>query len=469
MSKNNKKPKKIPYIKKIDAVVLTMVFVMFVVLIVSVSVSTDKYKENQLALIQDSLDILADNQRVQFENYISEKIETLESLAAYSDIYSMSTDRQSRFLRNRAESFGFHHMFVMSADGTGFYVDEAKFRDQSTEVFFQNVMDNDVYITEPFYEEYATTMTISVSIINEENQKVGALCGAMELSDLQQMFSENKLFLDGETFLLNRYGTYVAAKDMQKVYAGKSVYSETNSQFSLVGDAFKKRQDQTGTVIRNGEEYIANVSYLKDYDWVIVQCIKKDEVFKDLRYIDFWKYGSLAIVVIIILCVLRIALYWKKSEKRLDTDTLTGCNSRAAMESRLERLEKAKQYDITIIYMDLNKFKHINDTYGHDKGDEILCIFSNVLQEVFKSNGYVGRIGGDEFMVILLNTEEDEILRMCQMVDERLREESGKLNFDVEVSTSYGYATRKRKDTESLDKIIMMADANMYEYKEKHR
>lgn len=139
------------------------------------------------------------------------------------------------------------------------------------------------------------------------------------------------------------------------------------------------------------------------------------------------------------------------------------------MESLIAKLEHSGKNQVTICYMDLNKFKSMNDTYGHDMGDKVLCIFSKVLMEVFNKKGYVGRMGGDEFMVILLNTKEEEVLELCHEIERLLKIKSEKLEFEYSISTSYGYATRLKGEKESLQNIINKADENMYRFKEEHR
>lgn len=256
---------------------------------------------------------------------------------------------------------------------------------------------------------------------------------------------------------------------MQQVYEKLSIYDKQNSDYSLVQAAFDEKTNQSGIIIQSGTEYQAYVAYLENYDWVILHCIETEEIFEDLGYIDFWKYASLVIVIIILLCVIRIAVYWYKSEKKGETDALTGCRNRASMEKLLEWLDKEKQNDVTIIYLDLNKFKEVNDTYGHDKGDAILCIFSAVLMEVFGEFGFVGRLGGDEFVVVLQNTPEEYVIQMCNQVEERLKEKSKDLEFGHIISTSYGYATRKKGSKESLDHVITKADEKMYRNKKDRR
>ena len=467
--KKKKISNKISYVKPIDAIMLFVVFCMFIFLIISVNIGTTKYKKNQVQMIQNSMEVLASNQKVQFEQFINNKVSLLQGLVKFPEIYEMDMEEQKKLLKGHSAALGFHHLFIMQDDGNGYYIEEGICRNQKDEPFYRDVMDNDVFITEPFYGGNATTMTISVSILDEDGKKVGALCGAIELKTIEQMFRENEMFLNGKSYLINREGNYVTAKDMQRVYKKTKIYDEENSEVSLINKAFDNNADQKGVITLNGIEYQTNVTYLPEFDWVIVQCIATEDIFKDLKYIDIWRYISLSIVAIIILCVIRITLYWNQSNKKMNVDTLTGCSSRVAMQNMLEHLNSKKKYNISIIYLDLNKFKSINDSYGHDYGDKVLCVFSDVLIEIFGEIGYVGRIGGDEFMVILLNAEENEITQLCEKVEKRLQEKSKELNLKDVISSSYGIATREKGSSEILHNIVNKADERMYRYKEQHR
>lgn len=453
------------YIKPIDIALLSMVFAMLIVLIIGLWVGTNNYKNKQLLTTQDTMDILADNLRIQFENYISQKADTLYGFTSFPEIYEMDKDKQREFIKGRSKELGFHHIFIMSAEGYGFYIETDEVKYQKDEPFFRDVMENEIFVTEPFYGADATTLTVCVSIYNKSNKKVGALCGAIELKELQDMFEENRMIQNGKSYLVNRQGRYIAVENMQEIYEKMSIYNKDNSDFSLVRTCFDKKEDQHGTIIQEGTEYLADVSYLQTYNWAIVQCIETEDIFKDLRYIDFWKYAALVIVACIILGLIRITVYWHNSERRSETDTLTGCRSRASMEKLLAWLNKESQYDVTIIYFDLNHFKQLNDTYGHDKGDSILCIFSSILMDVFGESSYVGRIGGDEFIVVLRDTLENDIINLCNQVSLHLKEQSKDLEFGHIISTAYGYATRKRGSRESLDDIITQADEAMYKHK----
>ena len=120
---------------------------------------------------------------------------------------------------------------------------------------------------------------------------------------------------------------------------------------------------------------------------------------------------------------------------------------------------------ISIIYMDLNKFKYVNDTFGHDQGDRLLTIFGKTLRSVFGKVGFVGRMGGDEFVAVLSDTNDTEIEKMCKDVEEMLKEQSKTLDFPYVISSSYGYASRNVGQSETMSEIMQRADERMYKNK----
>ncbi|MBE5876965.1 MAG: GGDEF domain-containing protein [Lachnospiraceae bacterium] len=460
------KSNRISYLKPIDAMILIALFVMFIMLTIGLSVGTYQYKENQVLLIKDCMNIFSDNQKVQFQQFIDSKVAVLEGLAQYPDIYRMDEEQQEKFIKGRSKKLGFHHIFVMRAEGTGYYIDEGVIREQGDEPFYQSVMENEIYITEPFYSPEHITMTVSVSIYDKFKRKVGALCGAFELTEIEKLFAQNEMFLGGKLWLINREGKYIVADDIHKIYSKEVIYDAADADYSLIRAAFEQRTDVEGVLIQNGEEYITNVTYLAGYDWVIVQCVEESAVYKDLRYIDWWNYFSIGLICIIIIGVVRITLYWYQSVREVNIDTLTKSNSRIYMQNLLEQLERDYKHDIALIYFDLNKFKYVNDTFGHDEGDRILCIFAEVLEEVFRKRGCVGRLGGDEFLVVGVGLTQDEVLKLCHAVEEHLVERSGELAYEYVISTSYGFAIREKGSQLLIEDILSQADENMYRFKE---
>ena len=139
------------------------------------------------------------------------------------------------------------------------------------------------------------------------------------------------------------------------------------------------------------------------------------------------------------------------------------------MEGLIDAADKTTEQDVTLIYLDHNKFKYVNDTYGHEAGDKVLKIYSKSLRKIFGKIGFVGRMGGDEFMVILTGINKDIAKKLCEKLQEVLAVDSKELYFEYTISTSYGIATRARGSYTSIEDVMVEADESMYKFKEEHR
>ncbi len=157
------------------------------------------------------------------------------------------------------------------------------------------------------------------------------------------------------------------------------------------------------------------------------------------------------------------------AEQRASTDALTGLLNRGDGELRLRNhLEQGGA--ISVILIDLNGFKQINDRWGHTCGDQILKSFSHTLASAVRPSDTACRWGGDEFLVILEGEQTVAQQRAIQM-QERLRGRSkvaaiGKI-FDIEVSASMG--TAQARIGETAEDLVSRADSDMYRHKETRR
>ena len=134
-------------------------------------------------------------------------------------------------------------------------------------------------------------------------------------------------------------------------------------------------------------------------------------------------------------------------------DSLTHLNNRRI-------LENAADYD-SVIIGDIDYFKKINDTYGHLKGDEVLIAISEVLQAHVRSTDIVCRWGGEEFVLLLNNTDVASSLDKVTLIKDSI--ESLEKAFDFKITMSFGL-TEIDKD-KSIDEIINEADEAMYQSK----
>ena len=145
-------------------------------------------------------------------------------------------------------------------------------------------------------------------------------------------------------------------------------------------------------------------------------------------------------------------------------DHLTNLFTRVKSDEYLRHLID-RQSEFAVIMIDLDKFKELNDTYGHSEGDNILKGFGIILMNVFNKDSLVSRFGGDEFFIITDSHTDKELLGYKEAIYNELKnpmylnEHLKTLNF------SFGYSFFKKNDVKSIDELVVEADNQMYEDK----
>ncbi len=146
------------------------------------------------------------------------------------------------------------------------------------------------------------------------------------------------------------------------------------------------------------------------------------------------------------------------------TDQLTGLYNRRYIDQSIkEEIDRSRRYKVplSIILLDIDHFKRINDTYGHDVGDEVLVSLASVLKENTRNTDIAGRWGGEEFLIIVPQTDGE----MCLLITEKLREAMKSCIYQTgeQVTASFGVTEFQKNDSVSL--LIKKADQALYEAK----
>ena len=144
-------------------------------------------------------------------------------------------------------------------------------------------------------------------------------------------------------------------------------------------------------------------------------------------------------------------------------DFLTGLHNRIFFDEEKKRLDIPSQLPISIIMGDINGLKLVNDGFSHAKGDELLIIVSKILESCCRKEDIVSRIGGDEFGIILPQTDSKQAQLLCSRISEACNACALHKSL-IYLSISLGYAT-KTISTETLDTVMMTAEENMSMHK----
>ena len=145
-------------------------------------------------------------------------------------------------------------------------------------------------------------------------------------------------------------------------------------------------------------------------------------------------------------------------------DQLTSLHNRQFMEEQLFVLRKEENYPISIISADMDGLKEVNDTLGHQAGDQLLILFSNILSNTHQNEDEVFRIGGDEFIIIATNTDASQAAKIVKSINQQIIEHNSLPSSSIKISASIGTSTTKQSHL-SLSSMLALADKEMYKNK----
>lgn len=345
-------------------------------------------------------------------------------------------------------------------------------------------LDN-TFITDPYRSSLTGkyTLTIFVPVI-EEDTRVGIVYANLDLDEIAKLASENSINLPARICMINSKSlNYIACTDMGDVPAGswnslmiKREDFEFDSQDGYYDFMNGLRTQSGGTTSYevSGKKYTLGYSSIEKMpNWYVALVLENDDLsdtFKRVRSI-LYMYMTLLFAVTFVYAMSVIVREWlqRRNFQKLSTlDTMTGIYNKRTFEMYVKEYIATNNNRAfgTLIFVDVDDFKHYNDEYGHLNGDIVLKTFAKCLSEQFSSIGYVGRYGGDEFVVFVTGSYEKEY------IDGKINEIAKKLSsVELEgfgmVPTSFSAgAASYPVDGASYEELCNAADEALYEVKE---
>ena len=159
----------------------------------------------------------------------------------------------------------------------------------------------------------------------------------------------------------------------------------------------------------------------------------------------------------------------KKLSYYANTDELTGVLNKRSGEKLLQKefeLSKISNKNMVVCFVDIDRFKMVNDTLGHLKGDELLKNTGELLKENIRKTDFIIRIGGDEFLIVFPETTIEEAENVLNRINTNIEKISKKID-NCKLSLSYGFFeyNKETKNVVSYKELVHKADSKMYEMK----
>ncbi len=302
-------------------------------------------------------------------------------------------------------------------------------------------------------------------------QHVAALVALIDLTSLIGLYEEERMRPNGAIVLLRRDGVMIGRAPHDERLLGKSlVGGQLFREFLPRRESGFARLDRTAT---DAMEKYVSYSVMSDFPLLTVVSAAKDDVLLGWR-------RELAIIVLLAAVVSVAALFVARrlagmlavlSARTAElhhlatTDLMTGVHNRHSfMQDLYREFARGRRYrtPLSLLVFDLDFFKQINDGYGHAAGDQALRAFAAAAGECLRGMDVLGRLGGEEFGILLPST----LLDQAEAVAERIRSAVTGIAIETEYgtvrfTTSVGVA-QTSDDDNSVDALLARADAALY-------
>lgn len=175
----------------------------------------------------------------------------------------------------------------------------------------------------------------------------------------------------------------------------------------------------------------------------------------------------LASLLALTLFIFSIKLNQRKNKykKLAHIDTLTKAYSRLYLDEAIQSIETSSKDNInfSVAQIDIDQFKNINDTYGHQTGDRVLKYFVKTTKEFIRNDDFILRFGGDEFLILLKHCSKEKAKDIIHRIQKNLNESK-----DFSFSIYFSFGIEEISSTNEIDNAIKRADQQMYTYKKEN-
>lgn len=382
-------------------------------------------------------------------------------------------------------------------------VPDAELQDKSGRDYFQICRDlpkGGIYISRlelniensQVEEPYKPVVRICGPLTDSNGEKQGILILNAKAIETLQKFSA----ISDKLMLVNDEGYWLVSHDLNDEWAfmfehdaslpkrypqtWDTLISSDEGQFSDENGLWTYRTIYPLEDALKRNTHIWNETYLKKimmeeapkYYWKAISFIPEADLQKERQHVATpIILGSIPLYPLVVVGI------WQFKQRRLlknqeteriryqaTHDGITGLFNKAFFEAELSRLNHGRAYPISMVVIDANNLKKVNDTYGHSAGDTLLKNISQLILQNFRKNDVLARLGGDEFVLMLPVTQAKD----CRMVLKRFRANIKKFNAgrgSLQVDVAIGSATTQ--GDEDLNAVLERADQAMYAEKSK--
>ena len=433
------------------------------------------------------LPLISDNIYSEIQDAIIKPINN-SSLMAHDEflldwILNGETDQGevTRYLKRIQDEYGYFSAFLISENSGNYYYSEGILKtispDDDHDVWYYDFkqMNSKYDLDVDTNQAAGDTMTIFINhrLEDHEGNFLGVTGVGLELTSIRNTLEAYQKRFGPLIYMVDKNGL-IQVHPNQDLVLTKNIYDQPGiDKFSA-----KILSSQSGTYIyeyRNPSgNFVISARYFPDFEWFLIIEQNQTEALRDARKsltLNF-AIGLLVTGIILFLVILTINLFHAKLEARASKDELTGLNNRRKFQELFEQeltLVERYGYPLSILSIDVDHFKLVNDRYGHPTGDEVLKKISHTLKSEIRAIDTISRWGGEEFIILLHKTGPEQAYQIAERLREIItRQKIGVENKSISLTISIGI-TSTDPETKEMEVLLQQADQAMYEAKQKGR
>ncbi|PKG83763.1 GGDEF domain-containing protein [Colwellia sp. 75C3] len=308
-------------------------------------------------------------------------------------------------------------------------------------------------------------MFINHKILDSEYHIIGATGIGLKTSYINDMLKVFRQRYQFSVYFVDVNGKVVIAEQNVQQLQQLSDIPELASQLSdIIG-----KGSQVFEYTLAGEAYLLNRKYIAELDLYLIVEAKVNNFTQTAKETFYFNIIVSAIITLLISFI--IVLYVRRIHLKLDklasNDELTGLPNRRCFHEKLTEfllLKERNNNNLSLLFIDIDNFKYVNDTKGHDVGDKVLMALAVILNNNVRKSDFVARWGGEEFIILLIDSD----INQTQIIAEKLRSQvanSNHLAQFTQQAITISLGATSVTDTDNIDTILKRADDALYKAK----
>nr|WP_303243452.1 diguanylate cyclase [uncultured Blautia sp.] len=370
---------------------------------------------------------------------------------------------------------------LIEPDGTSHY-DNGDVKNVSHRRYFKEAMNGKVTLSEPLNSSVDGKIRVVFGVpVYKNEQVIGVLGGSCNVSAIGKMLFENLFGKEGNILILSSNGMVISCDDSSNKsikIARESNLFEYYKKENLhdwaekIEDDFESEKEgfaQFQVVKNEKTDYFLAYMPLGMNNWMIAYIVPANMAISNYSFVNQYAIAFLGYFTILVLLLILAIFRKSRKEKeqlmvRAQRDSLTGLYNKETTQNLIsEIVSDGKMHGFMIL--DIDFFKSVNDTYGHAVGDKVLSAVGNLFQMQFRNQDIVGRIGGDEFIILMRDIQNNEIIEeRINCLFEQVRNLSVPELGEARITLSAGVAISP-KDGNTFMELYRHADKALYKVK----